>query len=402
MYMLVAIGLIGVIVLNGYLFVHLWPSAVRGYADYDSLYLAGGMVKGGVADLLYDYHAQTAAHHFLLPNSPRSLPLPFNHLAYEAAIFVPFAAFPFEASLCLWDFVNILVLVLVGLALRNELKQLPVWLILLAAFAFSPNCATLTQGQDSILLLALYATSYLAMKRGSGAMAGASLALGLFKYHLILPFVFLLLMSRKWSVVRGFLIGSLLPLGGSLALCGIHGSLRYFRLMAETRSLWFMNPSTMPNLHGLLVALVPSGLLLDGLTLTISLGALLTAAKLNFPAEKNDDFDLWFAFGVVITYLVSFHSYIHDMSPLFLAVALAANYSMKHAEMRGIKSLAITSGAMMLLTLFFMLLGSQLMNFLGLITITFASALWITLRHSNSQRPSTLMQKANTQPASAI
>ena len=399
---LLMLAFVGLIALNAYLVVPLIPLAVHGYADYEILYVAGAMVKGGVADLLYDYHAQSAAHRLLLPSSLRTPSLPFNHLSYEAAFFVPLAELPFESSFYVWDLLNILMLVLVGFALRRELPAVPGWLVVLTPFAFFPDFATLGQGQDSILLLAVYVTSFIAAKRGHNEIAGGTLALGLFKYHLVLPFVFLWLLGRNWSALRGFLVGALLTVGSSIAICGTHGSIQYFKLMIETRSAWFMDPSAMPNIRGLLSSFVPRGLMLDGIAAFMSIAILLGAGTLKVPPEKDEEFDLWFAFAITITYLVSFHSYVHDMSPMLLAVVLVINHVVNYRARRTVRTLQITCCAVMLLPCFIFFLRPQLMHVLALVVMGFAGSLWMALREAHLELTAIPEQNANRPIAPSI
>ena len=74
-------------------------------------------------------------------------------------------------------------------SLHNLLPGLP----LLTMFAFFPVTMALLQGQDSILLLFLYGLAFSALSTGRAFVAGVCLALALFKFQLVLPFVVVLL-----------------------------------------------------------------------------------------------------------------------------------------------------------------------------------------------------------------
>jgi hypothetical protein len=52
-------------------------------------------------------------------------------------------------------------------------------------------------GQDSILLLLCYGLAWVALVKKSDFAAGAWLALGLCKYHLVLPFVLRFVLERR-------------------------------------------------------------------------------------------------------------------------------------------------------------------------------------------------------------
>ena len=85
----------------------------------------------------------------------------------------------------------------------SEIQSIPAWLSFLAALAFFPISYALMQGQDSIMLLALYCLAYVALRRGRDLQAGIWLGLGLFKFHLVLPFVLILFLRRRWRAVLG-------------------------------------------------------------------------------------------------------------------------------------------------------------------------------------------------------
>ena len=94
------------------------------------------------------------------------------------------------------------------------------WLTLLTILAFFPVWYCLLQGQDSILLLLLFALSFWLWRRGQDEAAGFVLALGLFRPQLVLPFVLVTFLGGRWKFIRGFIPGasssSLCPLGWSV------------------------------------------------------------------------------------------------------------------------------------------------------------------------------------------
>src|SRR5205823_1129818 len=96
----------------------------------------------------------------------RVLPdLPFNHLPYEALLFVPLAALPFTASYYCWACVNVLMLLaVVKLAEAATGRAWPPLLVFAATLAFAPAAIAIIQGQDSILILLLYTLVFAAMK----------------------------------------------------------------------------------------------------------------------------------------------------------------------------------------------------------------------------------------------
>src|SRR6266849_10475359 len=68
----------------------------QGRTDFRSQYTAGYMLRSGNAHRIYDYGAQLFFQNQLI--TARDLALPFDHLSYEALLFVPFSYIPFKAA----------------------------------------------------------------------------------------------------------------------------------------------------------------------------------------------------------------------------------------------------------------------------------------------------------------
>src|SRR6266849_9024976 len=65
------------------------PGAMQGHCDFRHLYAAGYMVRTGHRGELYDYNVEQRFQDNLV--SREAIALPFNHLAYEALLFVPYS-----------------------------------------------------------------------------------------------------------------------------------------------------------------------------------------------------------------------------------------------------------------------------------------------------------------------
>jgi hypothetical protein len=90
----------------------------------------------------------------------------------------------------------------------------------------------LIQGQDSILLLFLYCLVFLGLRRNAEFSGGSWLGLGVFKYHLVVPFVVPLLRRKK--LTAGFMVVVVLLGLISLAVTGWQGLLSYPRYVWGT------------------------------------------------------------------------------------------------------------------------------------------------------------------------
>jgi hypothetical protein len=186
----------------------------------------------------------------------------------------------------------------------------------------------LLQGQDAILLLLLYTLAFICMKRNRDASAGSWLALGLFKPHLVLPFLFLLLVQRKTRVLYGFL-----PIAAGLALVsfgivgreGIVAYPHYVLHLEDTMARGAILPSDMPNLRGVLYLLLDGDSYRSAVALASSGGVILLAAWQLGTSVDQRCFDLKFSLAAVVTILVSYHAMEYDLSMLMLPILLLAN-----------------------------------------------------------------------------
>lgn len=166
------------------------------------------------------------------------------------------------------------------------------------------------------------------MERGSDFISGSWLALGLYKYHLVVPFV--LAMWRRTKLWAGFLsIATVLGVI-SLIITGWPALLRYPRYLWRTEHDLRYGFNTLPgliaNLRGLISGVVPAahpGIEI-GLTALLSLIVLLLMmhAGTRMSAVDSDGRQTIFALGMVGAVLLSYHMYVHDMSVLFLAIIL--------------------------------------------------------------------------------
>ena len=103
--------------------------------------------------------------------------------------------------------------------------------IYVTILAFFPVWYCLGQGQDSILLVFLFALSFWLWRRGQDDAAGFVLAMGLFRPQLVLPFVLTAFLAGRWKFVRGFIPGAVLVVGLSTLVVGLHGMGEFVRIL---------------------------------------------------------------------------------------------------------------------------------------------------------------------------
>jgi hypothetical protein len=281
--------------------------------DFSQFYAAAITVRQGQGEALYDRDVQRALQTDATPH------LVFNHLAYEALIWVPLSLLPFSIAAKTWFAINIVLLLFIGILLhRSTPPPVPLpWLVVL--FAFPPVFLTLILGQDSILLLLAYSLSLTAFRKGHLFLSGILLSLGLFKFHLLFPFVAVMAIQKKWGLISGFFVGACLLVLISFLIVGGKGFEDYIHMLTVGGGGEGIYPSNMPNLRGLshliLEKVLPTQIIF-AVVAGVSLLVLLWAGK-----EKINGVEL-FAAALLITVLCSFHIYSYDLLLLIIPIAV--------------------------------------------------------------------------------
>ena len=322
--------------------------ALSGSCDFSIFYTAGQMLRRGDAHILYDSDAQLALQReFVKESFIRKGPLPYNHPPFEALLYLPLAYLPYSSAYLIAFLLNLAVLTAGLYILRpwlgNIRERFPS-LFILVPFAFFPIFYSLIQGQDSIFLWWLYCLAYTQFRQKRELIAGLLLGLGLFKFHLVLPFAFVLLLCGYWRSLLGMAISAVVEFAVSLKIVG------WSELLYYPRFIWTINrqlhrgvivPENMPNLRGLLTGwpiFTPSPHWLEAALFLLSLGLLIWAAYRWKPRKVHDltTWNLGFSLAVVATFLVGYHSYTYDMSFVLLPILLVIDFllGMKTSEQK--------------------------------------------------------------------
>jgi len=308
----------------------------KGYPDFTALYSAGKILRQGLGRQLYDSQTQfRIQQEFAAGVSIRQGPLPYIHPPWEALLLVPFAYFSYQTAYLLWDTVNVLILLSLPFLLRNhlpQLKRVPALFWLFAALAFYPIFFDLLQGQDILPLLLFLTLAFVSLKQNHDLAAGCWLGLGLFRFHLVLPLVFILLLHKRLRALLGFALVAVVLAVVSIAIIGWNAALSYPAFVWHVETVMghgAIVPVDMPNLRGLVhtfLAERSSKLVIQLVVAVLSVTLLFFAsAKWKF-AREGAVFDLGFALALVATILVSYHANTYDLSLLFLPVMLLTNH----------------------------------------------------------------------------
>jgi hypothetical protein len=189
---------------------------------------------------------------------------------------------------------------------------------LLLCSLFFPLWTVLILGQLTVLLLVLFALTFVYLQRGKDFRAGIFLGLGLFKFPVVLPFAFICFLRGKWRMMAGFAVAiSLLGVLSVIAV-GSTGVRSYANLLTDilrnpdnpayrTMRVW----DEMPTIKGVFAATLTGRLA----TVRISeLTALVSAALVFFAAwrwrqvdrsPRGNSSGLMFAGALVVSLVVT-------------------------------------------------------------------------------------------------
>lgn len=381
-------------------------TVTAGANDFPIFYSNAQMVSEGRAAGLYDYDAENRFIHRV----SKVMRPPNNHLPYELLLFVPLTYLPFGTACIVWVVLGFGMLTGVAFFMKDMQGNGPGFILaFLVILAFFPIWYCLLQGQDSILLLFLFAASFWLWRRGHDGLAGFVLALGLFRPQLVLPFALVAFLGGKWKFTRGFISGAVLVGALSVGVVGSHGIADYGHILLSQgtqqsagvlRGQWEIRPELMATWRGLLwICLpvsIPAGfgkfLLLAG-----TLCSLLWAAKKMRAAGDPAAFKMGFAIAVATVLLVSFHSFLNDFSLMILPLlifgeAVASAKSIPRSSMYGILTVGV---AFFSTPLYLLMLGTGTVGLLAIVEILM---LWMANRWSGGFPTVAVSQTAGVVP----
>lgn len=229
----------------------------------------------------------------------------FFHLPYETILLVPLSYLPQTLAFAVWTLLNLGCLLCVARILRRHFPEFA-WL---TPFAFGPTLSLLLNGQDLGILTLLVTLAFDRFAGERDLQAGAILALGLFKFPLIVPLVAILAL-RYWRVLIGFIVVSVPLLLGSALVVGTQGIQDYLALTRETDAK--EAAGILVNLRGMMgVFFGPHTDLVIVLSVAlVALGASIKASRIPM-----------FCIAVVVTVLASWHAHLYDALILLIPMA---------------------------------------------------------------------------------
>jgi hypothetical protein len=299
------------------------PKLRRGYQDFTIFYTAGRMLRTGQAATLYDLAAQYRTQNEFAPDVPiRHAALPYNHPPFEALLFVPLTFVGYLPAYLVWTALNVIFLGTSVVFIKRHLPQLaqlsPV-LPILAVVGFFPSAMGIIQGQDSSLLLLIVVLACVVTTANRDVAAGAILALGLFKFHLVVPLA-LVVSAKRPRLLLGFVPAALALVAGSVALVGWQGTLEYVSFvinLEKSGAGGAISALEMANLHGLVsvISISHEGSVSSAvITVIASVMVLLVAAA--WVRQANVTMQRTFALASLAGLLVGYHTMPYDLTLL--------------------------------------------------------------------------------------
>ncbi|HLJ16164.1 MAG TPA: glycosyltransferase family 87 protein [Bryobacteraceae bacterium] len=283
--------------------------------DFLATYTAGRMARQGDLSRLYDLDFQRLLQKQLLPDAPAWAPIIRPPLF--AVLVAPFTLLPLVPAYWIW--LGSQILALLGCwawAARKFGSDALVY----CAF-FMPAAVGLAHGEDNVWMLVLVVLAYTLAERELDFAAGAVLAVGLVKFHLLLLFPLVLLFEKRWRMLVAFSLTGLLEAIASFALIGASGFRQYYNLLSRS-DLQALAEGRWAMLDVQALALnagLNSGWWAAPLILMVV--ALVLTACWRAPLW------CWFSAAATGSLLISPHVYKYDATLLLLPVLLAIFYS---------------------------------------------------------------------------
>jgi hypothetical protein len=345
-----AVILAGVIVIEIVMAITLVPSTDHSRietTDFLNFYVGATIVREGHGRLLYQAETQQLVLQSILG---RRVTEYYLHPPFEAAALVPFSYLSIERAFVVWTLMNTALLGLLPLLFSGCISFVARRPYLgLLGFAFPPVIAGLTLGQDSILVLFVICSAYLLSVKKCDFVAGMVLAMATVKFQIVLILVLLLLASRKFRFVGGFVAGCAALSLASVFVTGGSGIIEYFRFVH-----WFdlhdgfgnVNPASMMNWRGLLAGLGWT----DPLRIYSTIGSLMLVA-LGLISSRwiraTDHRELGFSLYVAIALAASPYNFFQDAGILLFPIFLVMDLVIKRRVIGARAKLLVLCGALM-------------------------------------------------------
>jgi hypothetical protein len=375
--------LAGFAVLNAGMIWRVHDSILEGYGDFASFYTAAQIVRRGQSPRLYDPVLQwEIQQQFATTVKIRLGPLPYIRPPFEALLFLPFAYLTYTTACIVWMALKIVLLLTLPLLLpwpddaNGATSNNAV--VILVSLAFFPVAFDLIQGQDSVLLLLILVLGLRLLLRNADLACGAVLALGMFKFHLVIPLIAILVLRKKFRVALGFVAISFILFTISLAMVHWSGVLAYPRYLLELNpGLGMVKPQRMPNVRGFMTVFLghdplspPAKWFLAGV---VVFGVLI--GRKYWRGADRRSLTMAFSFAIVVTLLTSYYANIYDLTLLLLPLLLLGRTFSGSQFCGWPRAVFLSAAAVLLFTPFLWVLALRVDRF-GLMALVLLALAW--------------------------
>jgi hypothetical protein len=330
---------------------------LAGNTDFTTFYVSSRLLLKHSPSKLYDLRVQAEVQKEVLGDyEPPEGFLPYIHPPFEAFLFLPLGYLSFSSALLIWLGASVVLILLVPLFLTSQksdpLRKHRVTL-LLGSLSFFPFLACLWRGQDSILVLSLWALAYRAWKQGRDARAGVFLGLSFIKFHLAYLLLVPLLLEKRVRALFGVGISAGTLILTSALWIGVEGTLGYVEAlgsMATTLGKMANPQGKMQSWEAQLYLLGLEGVhSITGRIMIAVIGMGLSGLLWKGRWQPNTrDFELRFSAQVLLALLASPHCHIYDLSLVFLPAVFVLRHLLDQAD--GSSSIRILLAALLLVS----------------------------------------------------
>jgi hypothetical protein len=279
--------------------------------DFLNLYTGATLAHQGDFARLHDADRQIEVERTLVPDLPWLVP--FVRPPVYAGLLSPLATMSLKHAFWAWVALQIAILMVAWSWAGWRFGPAG----LMWAAVFLPTAYGIANGQDCALMLLLMIAAYELAERESLAAAGFAIGLALFKFHLLLLFPVLMIVSRRWRMLAGYAAAAGVEIALSLLLGGWRGMAAYAKLL-ERKDIERLSPSPemMSNIHA-----IPANLGLHSTAVSIALAGAVAAVAMY--AAFNAPLWRWFAAAIAGSLLMVPHVYGYDAAVLLLPILLA-------------------------------------------------------------------------------
>ena len=279
--------------------------------DFLNLYTGATLARAGDFAHLHDPARQFEVERALVPDLPALVP--FVRPPLYAGAIAWLASMPLARAFWVWVALQVVILMMCWAWAAQRFG--PSGLIWSALFL--PTAYGIANGQDCAEMLALMIIAFELAEREWMVVSGFAIGLALFKFHLLLLFPVMMIVSRRWRMFAGYCSAAALMGMGSLLLSGRQGMLDYAKLL-ERKDIERLSPSPemMSNIHA-----IAANLGIESRGVSIVLAAMVVAIALI--AAWEAPLWRWFAAAIAGSLLMVPHVYGYDASILLLPALLA-------------------------------------------------------------------------------